>query len=67
VVVKPETYGEAEYIADNYGSCALEKCPCLAPRVPWLGRGCPHWQPAQAATFDELRSRAYVKSGRSNG
>jgi hypothetical protein len=37
--MKPETYGEAEYIADNYGSCALEKCLCLAPRVPWLGRG----------------------------
>jgi hypothetical protein len=53
--MKPETYGEAEYIADNYGSCALEKCLCLAPRVPWLGRGCPHWRPAAARSLNELK------------
>lgn len=48
-------YGEAEYIADNYGRCSLATCVCLLPRNPWLGRGCPHWQPVAARSMDEMR------------
>jgi hypothetical protein len=56
VVVRPEAYREAEYIADNYGACALlGKCVCLRPDMPWLGRGCSSWRPVSAKTFQEMQ------------
>lgn len=51
----PEIYGEAEYIADNYGRCTREQCTCIKPRHPWLGRSCPWWKSVTAKTFEELR------------
>lgn len=54
MVVSP-AYGEADYIADNYGQCALATCACLQPHHPWLGRGCPHWRPVAARSMNEMR------------
>lgn len=41
-----------DYIADNYGECALAGCYCL--RKGWIGRACPHWKPVKARDWDEL-------------
>lgn len=51
-------FGEdlGDYIQDNYGVCALGRCPCLAPGVPWLGRACRHWIPVKSRNFHDLRS-----------
>lgn len=54
-MVVSEPYGEADYIADNYGRCTLATCICLLPRNPWLGRGCACWIPVTAKTFEEMR------------
>jgi hypothetical protein len=43
----------ADYIADNYGLCTLEKCKCRNDN--WLGRACPNWRPVTASTLEELR------------
>ena len=55
----------ADYIADNYGTCARgSDCywgtnvagklnGCL--RVGWRGRDCAHWRPVEARNWDELR------------
>jgi hypothetical protein len=50
-----------DMIQDNYGTCTnpLERCACLAPRRPWLGRGCRWWQPVRARTYAELRAELY--------
>lgn len=56
MVVSTEDYGEAEYIADNYGHCALGSgCECLKPKHQWLGRACPNWRHVPAKTIEELR------------
>ncbi len=44
----------ADYIADNYGHCALPSCRCLNSKRPWPGRGCPNWKPTKARDFREL-------------
>lgn len=44
----------AEYIAMNYGVCNRIICRCL--KDGWLGYGCPHWEPAKARNWDELRA-----------
>lgn len=51
----------AQYFDHNYGTCAVCPCPCLE-RIfkqihPWLGTGCPNWQPLGVRSWDELRER----------
>lgn len=46
----------AAYLLDNYGVCTAETCRCLKPSKPWLGRACPHWRPAGARNWEELRA-----------
>lgn len=50
-------YGTSDYIADNYGTCRRGADCYWAPgclRTGWIGRGCPHWQPVKAKTWEEL-------------
>lgn len=42
-----------EYLADHYGRCVRCPCMCLKNNC-WVGRGCPHWQPAWAKDWNEL-------------
>jgi len=45
---------EADYIAQNYGHCAMGAyCTCL--KKGWRGRFCPQWRPVAARSWDELR------------
>jgi hypothetical protein len=49
----------ADYIADNYGTCDLGALyVCLKSGNPWVGRGCRHWNPADARDWDEMRALA---------
>jgi hypothetical protein len=42
----------SDYIKDNYGLCAKDKCHCLT--MGWLGRTCPNWKSSDCNTFEEL-------------
>lgn len=46
---------EEAWFLDNYGVCALRKCQCLDPKVPWKGRLCFNWKPLGAKNAEELR------------
>src|SRR5258706_2811578 len=50
----PNHYGLSDYIADNYGTCALDGCRCIGTDRIWLGRACPHWRPVEASTWGEF-------------
>lgn len=45
-----------DYLADHYGTCTAEKCRCLRPGNPWLGRRCEHWVPVGVGSWEELRA-----------
>jgi len=55
-VLAVETGQRPDYIADYYGRCRLDRCRCLDTTTSWLGRACPHWEPANASTWDQLRA-----------
>lgn len=49
---------EPDYFLDNYGRCALDRCACLTPDHPWLGRACINWRPLGARSFAGLLKHA---------
>lgn len=60
----------ADYLLDYYGTCDRdEDCywgkdqlgrPNGCLNVGWKGRGCPHWKPLGATTYEELKQMVFT-------
>lgn len=57
---------EAEYIQENYGSCAVSPCTCNKGGR-WVGTICPNWRPIKEKSFKEVLERLKnERKGKSN-